>query len=174
MSSLCKPYLSIIKKKKKPDYPSQIIRVILMQGPCSSIEKKKLRHPCAGAMRQCPAEDKASGLWRGRGHLFSLSRSAPARNSYLRTSSRGFHRFAPRDHDCISMIVPRCTTFTELCDLLLSNHQNFLHEVRLCQNVFCTVPLYFWSSGSLAISVFREVSINTVFTQIHTSRRLRL
>ena len=51
-----------------------------------------------GATRQCPAEDKASGLCRERGHLFSLLRSTPARNSHLRTSSRGFHRFAPREH----------------------------------------------------------------------------
>ena len=69
-----------------------------MQGPCSNVQKKKLRHPCAGAMKQCPVEDKASGLCRGRAHLFSLSRSAPARNSHLRTSTRGFHRFAPREH----------------------------------------------------------------------------
>ena len=99
-------------KKKKPDYPSQIIRVILMQGscssiqshaifvqgPCNSVQKKKLRHPCAGAMRPFSAEDKASGLCRERGHLFSLSGSTPARNLHLRTSSRGFHHFAPREH----------------------------------------------------------------------------
>ena len=35
----------------------------------------------------------------------------------------------------------------ELCDLLLSSHQNFLHEVRLRHCVFCTGPLWFWSSG---------------------------
>ena len=40
-------------------------------------------HLCAGAMRQCPAEDKASGS---------------SRSSHLRTSIRGFHRFAPRKH----------------------------------------------------------------------------
>ena len=73
------------KKKKKP---TQILTVILVQGPCSniqshSVQKKKLRHPCAGAMQQCPAEDKASGS---------------SRSSYLRTSIRGFHRFAPREH----------------------------------------------------------------------------
>ena len=107
----CASHISV-SFKKKPDYPSQIIRDILMQGPCSSIQshaifvqrpcnsvqKKKLRHPCAGAMRQCPAEDKASGLCTERGHLFSLSRSTPARNWHLRTSSRGFHRFAPHEH----------------------------------------------------------------------------
>ena len=71
---------------------------IFVQGPCNSVQKKKLRHSCAGAMRQFSAEDKASGLCRERGHLFSLSRSTPVRNSHLRTNSRGFHRFAPREH----------------------------------------------------------------------------
>ena len=33
------------------------------------------------------------------------------------------------------------------CDLLLSSHQKFQHEVRLCQNVFSTGPLWCWSSG---------------------------
>ena len=82
VSSLSKPYLCIVKKT------TQILTVILVQGPCSniqshSVQKKKLRHPCAGAMQQCPAEDKASGS---------------SRSSYLRTSIRGFHRFAPREH----------------------------------------------------------------------------
>ena len=34
----------------------------------------------------------------------------------------------------------------ELCDLLLSSHQNFLLEVGLCQCVFCKEPLSSWSS----------------------------
>ena len=51
--------------------------------PCSSVQKKKLRHPCAGAMQQCPAEEKAS---------------SSIRSSYLRTSIGGYHRFAPREH----------------------------------------------------------------------------
>ena len=52
---------------------------------------------------------------------------------------------APRLHidDCVEIH----TLHWELCDLLWSNHQNFLHEVRLCQCVFCTGPLWFWSSG---------------------------
>ena len=91
----CASHISVSFKKKS--YPSQILNVILVQGPCSniqshtifvqgpcnSVQKKKLRHPCAGAMRQCPAEDKASGS---------------SRSSHLRTSIRGFHRFAPREH----------------------------------------------------------------------------
>ena len=44
-------------------------------------------------------------------------------------------------HDCISMIVSRFNFHWELCDLLLSNHQNFLHEVRLRLCVFCTGQL---------------------------------
>ena len=52
---------------------------------------------------------------------------------------------APRLHidDCFEIHPPRW----ELCDLLSSNHQNFLHEARLCQHVFCTGLLWFWSSG---------------------------
>ena len=82
---------------KKKNYPTQILTVVLVQGPCSniqshtifvqkpcnSVQKKKLRHPCAGAMQQCPVNDKASGS---------------SRSSYLRTSIRGFHRFAPPEH----------------------------------------------------------------------------
>ena len=44
-------------------------------------------------------------------------------------------------HDCISMIVSRLTTFAE--DLVIRCYQvtkDFLHEVRLRQSVFCTVP----------------------------------
>ena len=57
----CASHISV-SFKKKPDFPSQIIHVILVQEPCSSIQshaifvrgacnsvqKKKLRHPCAG------------------------------------------------------------------------------------------------------------------------------
>ena len=89
----CASHTSVSFKKT----PTQILTVILVQGPCSniqshtifvqkpcnSVQKKKLRHPCAGAMQQCPAEDKASGS---------------SRSSYLQTSIRGFHRFAPREH----------------------------------------------------------------------------
>ena len=80
----CASHTSISFKKKT----TQILTVILVQDPCSniqshSVQKKKLRHLCAGAMQQCPAEDKASGS---------------SRSSHLRTSIRGFHRFAPREH----------------------------------------------------------------------------
>ena len=76
-------------------------------------------------------------------------------------------------HDCISMIVSRFTTFTE----------NFLMCCNQIKTIFCTRydfantssaqgPCDFGPLADLAISVFREVSVNTVFTQIDTSRRL--
>ena len=75
-------------------------------------------------------------------------------------------------HDCIS-IVSRFTTFTE----------NFVICRNQVTNIFCTRyssaiasyargPCDFGPMADLAISVFREVSINAVFTQIRTSRRL--
>ena len=74
-------------------------------------------------------------------------------------------------HDCISMIVSRFTTFTE----------NFVICCNQITKIFCTRygsanassargSCNFGPLTDLAISVFREVSINTVFTQIHTSR----
>ena len=78
VSSLCKPYLCIVQKKKLPisDLECHSCAGAMQQYPES-------HHLCAGAMQQCPAEDKASGS---------------SRSSYLRTSIRGFHRFAPREH----------------------------------------------------------------------------
>ena len=78
-------------------------------------------------------------------------------------------------HDCISMIVSRFTIFTE----------NFVICCNLITKIFCTsygfatassarVPCNFGPLTDLAISVFREVSMNTVFTQIHTTRWRRL
>ena len=78
-------------------------------------------------------------------------------------------------HDCISMIVSRYTTFTE----------NFVICCNQVTKIFCTRygsanassargPCNLGPLADLAISVFREVSINTVFTQIHTSRRRKL
>ena len=76
-------------------------------------------------------------------------------------------------HDCISMIVSRFTSFTD--NLVICFNQ--------ITKIFCTRydsantssargPCDFGPLADLAISVFREVSMNTVFTQIHTSRRL--
>ena len=73
-------------------------------------------------------------------------------------------------HDCISMIVSRFTTFTE----------NFVICCYQVTKIFCTRygsaiassargPCNFGPLTDLAISVFREMSINTVLTQILTS-----
>ena len=73
-------------------------------------------------------------------------------------------------HDCISVIVSRFTTFTE----------NFVICCKITK-IFCTRygsanassargSCNFGPFTDLAISVFREVSINTVLTQIRTSR----
>ena len=50
-------------------------------------------------------------------------------------------------HDCISVIVPRFTTFTENFVICCNQITKILREVRLRQYVFCTEPLWFWSSG---------------------------
>ena len=76
-------------------------------------------------------------------------------------------------HDCISMIVSRFTSFTD----------NFKIGCNQITNICCTRygsanTSSSWGScnfgplADLAISVFQKVSFNTVFTQIHTSRRL--
>ena len=57
------------------------------------------------------------------------------------------------------------------CDMLLSSHQNFQHEVQFHHCVFWG-PCNFGPLKDLAISVSREVRKNTVFTQIRTSLRL--
>ena len=73
-------------------------------------------------------------------------------------------------HDCILMMVSRFTTFTE----------NFVIGCNQITKILCTMygsanassargPCDFGPLTDLAISVFREVSINTVFNQIHTS-----
>ena len=76
-------------------------------------------------------------------------------------------------HDCISMIVSRFTSFTN----------NFVIGCNLIPHIFRTRfdstnassargPCNFGLLADLAISVIREVSINTVLTRFHTSRRL--
>ena len=78
-------------------------------------------------------------------------------------------------HDCISMIVSRFKTFAE----------NFVICCYQVTNIFCRRygsaiassargPCNFGPLTDLAISVLREVRINTVCIQIHTSRRRRL
>ena len=78
-------------------------------------------------------------------------------------------------HDCTSMIVSRFTSFTE----------NFVIFCIQVTKIFCTrygsansssarCPCNFGPLTDLVISVFRELSTNTVFTQIHTSHWRRL
>ena len=73
------------------------------------------------------------------------------------------------------MIVSRFTTFTE----------NFVICCNQITRFFCTRydsanassargPYDFGPLADLAISVFREVNVNTVFKQIRTYRRRRL
>ena len=59
------------------------------------------------------------------------------------TGSIGWPSPAPRLHidDCFEIY----NFHWELCDLLLSSHQNFLHELRLRQCVVCTGLLWLWS-----------------------------
>ena len=76
-------------------------------------------------------------------------------------------------HDCISMIVSRFTSFTEYfvicCNQITKNFCTWYHSANTSS---ARGPCNFGPLADLAISVFREVSINTVFTQIRTSRRL--
>ena len=78
-------------------------------------------------------------------------------------------------HDCISVIVSRFKIFTE----------NFVICCYHVTKIFCTRygsanassargSCNFGPLTDVAISVFGEMSVNTVFTQIHTSRRCRL
>ena len=69
-------------------------------------------------------------------------------------------------HDCISMIVFHC----EPCDLLLSSHQK-IFSTRYGFAIASSAwgPCNFGPFTDLAISVFTEMSINTVLTQILTS-----
>ena len=78
-------------------------------------------------------------------------------------------------HDCMSKIVSIFTTFTE----------NFVICCNQTIQIACTrygsantssarSPCNFGPFTDLATSVFRKVSINTVFTQIRTSRSQKL
>ena len=94
VSSLCKPYLCIVKKKNypSPDLECHSCARAIQQYPEShhlcagghaTMSRRRNSVILAGAMRQCPAEDEASGS---------------SRRSHLQTSTGGFHRFAPREH----------------------------------------------------------------------------
>ena len=78
-------------------------------------------------------------------------------------------------HDCISMIVSRFTTFTEnfvICCNQIT--KNFCTRYGSANASSARAPCNFGPLADLAISVFREVSLNTVFTQIRTSRERKL
>ena len=78
-------------------------------------------------------------------------------------------------HDCISMIVSRFTTFTEnfvICCCQVTKICGSRYGFAIASSA--RGPCNFGPLTDLAISVFRVMSINTVFTQIRTSRRLRL
>ena len=78
-------------------------------------------------------------------------------------------------HDWISMIVSIFAIVAE--DLVICCNQitkNFSMRYGSANESSARGSCNFGPLTDLAISVFREVSINTVFTQIHTSRRRRL
>ena len=76
-------------------------------------------------------------------------------------------------HDCISMIVSRFATFTENyvigCNQII---KNFCTRYDSANTSSARGPCVSGPLVDLAISVLREVTINTVFTQIHTSHGL--
>ena len=78
-------------------------------------------------------------------------------------------------HDCISMIVSRFTTFTEnfvVCCYQVTEVVSTRYGFAFASSA--RSPCNFGPLSDLAISVFRKVSFNNVFTQIHTFRRRRL
>ena len=78
-------------------------------------------------------------------------------------------------HDCISMIVSRFTTFTE--NLVICCYPVTKIFSTRCGSANASSargPCNVGPLTDLAISVFRKVSVNTVFTQINTSRSRRL
>ena len=78
-------------------------------------------------------------------------------------------------YDCISMIVSRVTNFTE--NFVICCYQvTKIFSTRYSSATASSArgPCNFGPLADLAISVFREMSINTALTQILTSRGCRL
>ena len=76
-------------------------------------------------------------------------------------------------HDCISMIVSRFTTFTEnfvICCCQITKKKNCTKTGSAIASS-ARGPRNFGPLTDLAISVFREMSMNIMLTQILTSRR---
>ena len=74
-------------------------------------------------------------------------------------------------HDCISVIFSRFTIFTE--NLVICCYQVtkiFSTRYGSANASSAREPCNFCPLTDLAISVFWEMSVNTVLTQIHTSR----
>ena len=74
-------------------------------------------------------------------------------------------------HDCISMIVTRFASFTKKF-VICCNQITKIFCTRYASAIASSArgPRDLGPLADLAISVFREVSLNTVFTQIHISR----
>ena len=71
-------------------------------------------------------------------------------------------------HDCISMIVSRFTSFTENFVICCNRtKKNFCTRYGSANASSARGPCNFGPLADLAISVFKEVSINTVLTKIH-------
>ena len=83
------------------------------------------------------------------------------------TGSLGWLSPAPRLHidDCFEIQ----NLHWELCDLLFPKHQNFCTRYGSAIASSARGPCNFGPLTDLAISVFEEMSVNTVLTQILTS-----
>ena len=78
-------------------------------------------------------------------------------------------------HDCITVIVSRFAIVTEdlvICCYQVTNFFSTRYGFAIASSAWG--PCNFGPFTDLAISVFREMSINTVLTQIRTSRRRRV
>ena len=78
-------------------------------------------------------------------------------------------------HDCVSVIVSRFTFFTE--DSVISYYQvtNFFCSRYGCASAsFARSPCHLGSRPYFAISVFWEVSVNTVHPACHFERAFRI
>ena len=69
-------------------------------------------------------------------------------------------------HNCISMIVSRFTTFTENFEICCNQITKISCTKYDSANASSAWGLVILSSDDLAISVFREMNINTVFTKM--------
>ena len=78
-------------------------------------------------------------------------------------------------HDCVAMVVSRFAIFTEnfvVCGYQITKNLSTKYGSTIASSAWG--PCNIGPITDPAISVFREVSVNTVFTQILTCRRRRL